>query len=148
MFRKIAAVTLFGLFAAPLWAAECSIDVHANDQIQYDTNAINVDRGCTTFTVNLIHTGQLAKNVMGHNWVLTTANDMTGVLADGAGAGLDNNYLKPGDSRVIAHTKVIGGGEKDSASFDVARLKGGEQYMFFCSYPGHSALMKGTLSLK
>ncbi|WP_240442231.1 plastocyanin/azurin family copper-binding protein, partial [Pseudomonas aeruginosa] len=24
----------------------------------------------------------------------------------------------------------------------------GEQYMFFCTFPGHSALMKGTLTLK
>ncbi|MFX5869880.1 plastocyanin/azurin family copper-binding protein [Acinetobacter baumannii] len=27
-------------------------------------------------------------------------------------------------------------------------MKEGEQYMFFCTFPGHSALMKGTLTLK
>jgi azurin len=62
-------------------------------------------------------------------------------------AGLDNNYIKPGDDRVIAHTKVVGGGESDSVTFDVAKLKAGQDYMFFCSYPGHAALMKGTLKL-
>ena len=67
---------------------------------------------------------------------------------DGMAAGLDKNYVKDGDTRVIAHTKIIGSGEKDSVTFDVSKLKEGEQYMFFCTFPGHSALMKGTLTLK
>nr|5SYD_A Chain A, Azurin, chimeric construct [synthetic construct]5SYD_B Chain B, Azurin, chimeric construct [synthetic construct] len=86
--------------------------------------------------------------VMGHNWVLSTAADMQGVVTDGMASGLDKDYLKPDDSRVIAHTKLIGSGEKDSVTFDVSKLKEGEQYMFFCTFPGHSALMKGTLTLK
>ncbi|MOA50824.1 Azurin precursor [compost metagenome] len=48
---------------------------------------------------------------------------------------------------MIAHTKVVGGGESDSVTFEVAKLKAGEQYMFFCSFPGHAALMKGTLEM-
>jgi azurin len=51
------------------------------------------------------------------------------------------------DARVIAHTKVIGGGETDSVTFSTAALKAGEAYSYFCSFPGHSALMKGTLTL-
>ena len=148
MFRKLAALSLLGLFSAPLWAAECSVDVQATDQMQFSTNAISVDKSCKTFTVNLAHTGQMPKNVMGHNWVLSTSADMQSVLADGTAAGLDNNYLKPADARVIAHTKVIGGGEKDSVAVDVSKLKAGEQYMFYCSFPGHAAIMKGTLELK
>ncbi|MDT4872980.1 Azurin [compost metagenome] len=85
---------------------------------------------------------------MGHNWVLTTAADMQGAVTDGMAAGLDKNYVKDGDTRVIAHTKIIGSGEKDSVTFDVAKLKAGEQYAFFCSFPGHSAMMKGTLEVK
>ncbi|MNG34643.1 Azurin [compost metagenome] len=73
---------------------------------------------------------------------------MQGVVTDGMAAGLDKNYVKDGDTRVIAHTKIIGSGEKDSVTFDVSKLKEGEQYMFFCSFPGHSAMMKGTLALQ
>lgn len=40
------------------------------------------------------------------------------------------------------------GGEKDSASFEVSKLKAGEQYMFYCSFPGHAAIMKGSVELK
>jgi azurin len=148
MFHKLAAISLLGLFSAPLWAAECAVDIQVNDQLQFSTTAIGVDKSCKTFTVNLAHGGQMAKNVMGHNWVLSTNADMQGVLADGSAAGLDHNYLKPDDTRVIAHTKVIGGGEKDSVTFDVAKLKAGEQYMFYCSFPGHAAIMKGPVELK
>ena len=56
--------------------------------------------------------------------------------------------MKAGDARVIAATKLLGGGESDSVTFDVAKLKAGEAFSFFCTFPGHSALMKGTLQLK
>ncbi|HEQ0007251.1 TPA: azurin [Pseudomonas aeruginosa] len=148
MLRKLAAVSLLSLLSAPLLAAECSVDIQGNDQMQFNTNAITVDKSCKQFTVNLSHPGNLPKNVMGHNWVLSTAADMQGVVTDGMASGLDKDYLKPDDSRVIAHTKLIGLGEKDSVTFDVSKLKEGEQYMFFCTFPGHSALMKGTLTLK
>lgn len=148
MFRKLVVLFLLGVFSAPLWADECEVDVQATDQMQFSTNAITVDKSCKTFTVNLSHPGSLPKNVMGHNWVLTTAADMQGVVTDGMAAGLDKNYVKEGDTRVIAHTKIIGSGEKDSVTFDVSKLKAGDEYAFFCSFPGHSAMMKGTLAVK
>ncbi|MOA66788.1 Azurin [compost metagenome] len=63
-------------------------------------------------------------------------------------AGIDKDYLKDGDARVIAHTKVIGAGENDSVTFDVSKLAAGEKYGFFCSFPGHISMMKGTVTLK
>ncbi len=48
---------------------------------------------------------------------------------------------------MIAATKVIGGGESASVSFDVAKLQAGDAYTFFCSFPGHSSIMKGELTL-
>ena len=148
MFAKLVAVSLLTLASSQLMAAECKVDVDSTDQMSFNTKEITIDKSCKTFTVNLSHPGSLPKNVMGHNWVLTTAGDMQGVVTDGMAAGLDKNYVKDGDTRVIAHTKIIGSGEKDSVSFDVSKLKEGEQYTFFCSFPGHSAMMKGTLTLK
>ncbi len=114
MKRQWFALALLGLVAAPTWAASsCSTTVEANDAMQFNTSAITVPKTCKQFTVTLKHTGKLPKAAMGHNWVLTTAADQPGVLGDGSAAGLDNNYVKPNDTRVIAHTKVIGGGETD-----------------------------------
>jgi azurin len=138
------------LIAAPSWAASaaCSATVEANDAMQFNTKNIEVPKTCKQFTVTLKHTGKLPKAAMGHDWVLSRAGDEAGIDADGAKAGIENDYLKPGDNRVIAHTKIIGGGETASTAFKVSALKAGEAYAFFCSFPGHAALMKGTLTLK
>lgn len=147
MMRRFAVIALLTLPATSLWAAECSVDIDSTDQMTYSVNAVEISRSCPQFTVNLKHVGQLPKNVMGHNWVLTTQADMTPVVNDGAAAGLDNDYLKPNDERVLAHTKLLGGGESDSVTIDVTQLQPDVQYMFFCSFPGHAALMKGPVTL-
>ena len=146
--RTKLALLLGTLVAAPAMAAAgCDIAIEANDAMQFNKARISVPASCKQFTVNLKHTGKLPKAAMGHNWVLTKAADMQATATDGIPAGLDKDYLKPGDARVIAHTKVIGGGESTSVSFNVAKLKSGESYAYFCSFPGHSGIMKGTLAL-
>lgn len=130
------------------FAQNCSVTVDSTDAMQYDTDAIVVDKSCKEFTVNLTHSGKLAENVMGHNWVLSKSEDMQGIATDGMQAGLDNDYVKPGDTRVIAHTEIIGGGQKTSVTFPVSKLDPKTVYAFFCSFPGHWATMRGTLSVK
>ena len=147
MIRQVLALALLGLSATPLWAADCAATIDGNDAMQYDQKSITVPKTCKQFTVTLKHTGKLAKASMGHNWVLSTAADESAIIADGMKAGAEQNYVKPNDTRVVAHTKLIGGGESDSVSFPVAKLKAGETYAYFCSFPGHAALMKGTLAL-
>lgn len=85
---------------------------------------------------------------MGHNLVITKAADMQAVAAAGIGAGINADYLKPGDARVMAHTKLIGGGETTSVSLPVSKIQGDGPYEFFCSFPGHSAMMKGTIAVE
>ncbi|NWB97201.1 azurin [Pseudomonas gingeri] len=148
MFAKVVAVSLLALASGQLLAAECSVDVDSTDQMSFTVKEISIDKSCKNFTVNLSHAGSLPKNVMGHNWVLSKASDMAGIAADGMGAGIANNYLKDGDTRIIAHTKIIGAGEKDSVTFDVSKLTAGESYEFFCSFPGHNSIMKGAVVLK
>ncbi|MFT4173701.1 MAG: azurin [Rhodocyclaceae bacterium] len=141
------AIVLTALMAAPAMAAQCDVEIEGNDAMQFNKASIAVPASCKQFTVKLKHTGKQPKNVMGHNWVLTKSADMPSVATDGISAGIDKQYVKAGDARVIAHTKVIGGGETDSVRIDVSKLKAGESYAYFCSFPGHSALMKGTLTL-
>jgi len=148
MFAKLVAVSLLTLASSQLMAAECKTTIKSTDQMSFDTKAIEIDKSCKTFTVELEHSGQLAKNVMGHNWVLSKEADMQPIATDGLSAGIEKNYLKEGDARIIAHTKIIGGGEKDAVTFDVSKLKADEKYGFFCSFPGHIGMMKGTVTLK
>ncbi|RZI97435.1 MAG: azurin [Haliea sp.] len=140
---------LIGLAAAPAMAAapSCAIDIEANDAMQFNKNAIEVSKACKQFTVTLKHVGKLPKAAMGHNWVLTKSADLQPVATDGMAAGLDKQYVKAGDVRVIAHTKVLGPGETDKVVLPVTKLQAAESYTFFCSFPGHSGIMKGTLKL-
>lgn len=148
MIRKLVVASLLTLVSGHLLAAECSVEVDSTDQMTFSTKAIEIDKSCKEFTVNLKHSGSLPKNVMGHNLVVSKTADMQPIATDGLAAGIDKNYLKDGDERVIAHTKIIGAGEKDSVTFDVSKLTAGESYQFFCSFPGHNSMMKGAVVLK
>ena len=133
--------------SAPVWAADCAVEIEGNDAMQFNKPTISVPASCKQFTVKLKHVGKLPKAAMGHNWVLSKTADLQGAATDGIAAGAAKNYVKDGDARVLAHTKVIGGGETDSVTFATSALKAGEAYSYFCSFPGHSAIMKGTLTL-
>lgn len=148
--RFASCLALLALAVSPLAAraATCSVNLEGNDAMKYNLSNIDVSKSCTTFTINLKHTGKLARNVMGHNVVVAKTADIAGIDTDGIKAGLAADYVKAGDTRVIAHSKVVGGGETTSVQIPVAKLAGTGPFSFFCSFPGHSALMKGTLTLK
>lgn len=131
--------------AAPA-AGNCATTVESNDNMQFNTKDIQVSKACKEFTITLKHTGTQPKSGMGHNIVISKAEDMDGVLKDGAAAGADADYVKAGDARVVGHTKLIGGGEEASVTVDPAKLADGS-YKFYCSFPGHGALMNGTVTL-
>ncbi|HSC67922.1 MULTISPECIES: azurin [unclassified Cellvibrio] len=139
---------MFSAFAMQALADDCNVTVDSNDAMKFDKSEIVIDKSCKEFTVNLTHSGKIAKNVMGHNIVITTTEDARAVANDGIAAGLNNQYVKPEDERVVAFTDIIGGGEKTSVTFKVDKLKTDKAYTFFCSFPGHIALMKGTVTLK
>lgn len=135
------------LFASPAQAATCNATVDATDAMQFTTKNLMVPTSCKTFTVTLKHVGKLPKTVMGHNFVLGKSSDADGINADGMKVGVQQNYVKPGDPRVIAASKVVGGGESTTVTIPVAKLKAGEKYTYICTFPGHASIMRGTLSL-
>lgn len=131
--------------AASAHAGNCSIDLKTSDAIKYDQRSVTVSPDCREITVTLAHTGRLPVQTMGHNVVIAAADAVQGVAADGVRAGLAANYVKPGDARVIAATKMIGGGQSAATTFAGSALKAGGAYRFFCTAPGHLALMTGRL---
>lgn len=134
--------------AAPAAAGgECEAVIVSDDAMKFDPKEIQVKSSCKQYKITLKHEGKMPKSAMGHNVVLSKAADKDGVLADGQTAGEANNYVKAGDERVIAHTKLLNGGEQDSVTFDVSKLAKGEAYEYYCSFPGHYATMNGKLTL-
>ncbi len=145
--HSLAAFALLGALAAAPHARAadaCKLEISGNDMMQYDKASLAVPATCREVTLTLHHTGKLPKEAMGHNWVLVNAADVTAVANAGMTAGLAADYLAAGDKRVLAHTKVVGGGETTSVTFPTAALKAGGAYQYLCTFPGHSALMHGV----
>ena len=133
------------LMSAPAAAADdaCKLEITGNDQMQYDKKELAVPATCKQVTLTIHHGGQLPAAAMGHNWVLVSTPDLTAVANAGMGAGLASNYVGADDKRVLAHTKVVGGGQSDTITFSTASLKAGGDYSYLCTFPGHNALMRG-----
>ncbi|MEO8064917.1 MAG: azurin [Pseudomonadota bacterium] len=143
--RSLTIVSLLAISGGAFGADKvCKVEIAGNDAMQFDKKEIAVAADCTSVELMLKHSGKLPAQAMGHNWVLSKTADMQGVVNDGMGASFAANHIKVGDARVIAHTKIIGGGQSDTVTFATSVLKKGEAYSFFCTFPGHSALMKGA----
>jgi azurin len=144
----MAALALLGGFMLPAQAAGklCKLEIAGTDLMKYDKEELKVAGDCAQVELTLKHAGKLPAQAMGHNWTLVKTADVAAVANAGMGAGLDKDYILPGDKRVIAHTKVVGGGESTRITFPTASLKKGGDYSYLCTFPGHSALMKGKFS--
>jgi azurin len=142
---KKMSVILLGLFATSVYAGECDINIEATAAMAFITKEITVKKSCQEVTLNFKNNGTLAKAVMGHNVVISKKSDMEAVNKDGMTAGLANNYVKNKDPRVVVATNVIGGGESTSVKFKVSNFNTNEPYIFYCSFPGHAAVMKGNV---
>lgn len=127
-------------------AQNCTITLDGNDRMQFDKDSVTVSASCPEITVELVHSGGLPVAAMGHNVVITETSDFSDVSQAAIAAGAPD-YLPEGDARVIAATDMIGGGATTSTTFPGSALTAGGDYTFFCSFPGHSGLMRGTVEV-
>jgi len=137
-------LALFGA-AGAAQAENCTIKLIGDDQMRYDQSSVTVNASCETITIELTHGGTLPVAAMGHNVVISATGDVDAVARDGVGAGAAAGYVKADDSRVIVHTDMIGGGANTSTTFPGNKLTAGSEYSYFCTFPGHVGLMRGTL---
>ncbi len=147
--ETLPAAALCGALLLPLaaHADPCKVEIAGNDLLQYDKQELNVPASCKEVTVTLRHSGRQPREAMGHNWVLVDAADYKAVASAASSAGLAHDYVAPGDKRVIAHTRVIGGGESTSVTFPGTLLRKGAAYRYLCTFPGHSTLMHGVFKV-
>lgn len=138
-------LVLLGVAAHASAAPNCTIKLQGNDAMQFDLKTATVSASCATINIELAHTGKLPVVAMGHNVVVSATADVSAISTAAMKAGAAAGYVPKGDARVIAATPMIGGGAKTTAKFAGSKLKAGGDYSFFCSFPGHSGIMKGKL---
>ena len=118
------------------------LTISGTDQMQFDKKELRVKAG-QKVRLTLTHTGTMAKNAMGHNWVLLKEGVDLAAFGQKSATAMDNDYIPASEEgSIIAHTKMLGGGESDTIEF-TAPAKG--TYEYLCSFPGHYALMRGVL---
>ncbi len=127
------------------FARVCPLTVDSDDSMRFAQTELRVAADCTQVRLTLRHSGRVPATAMGHNWVLTRTADYRQVAIAGGRARLADSYLPKDDPRVIAYTRVIGGGETTTITFPVRGLQRGGDYTYFCSFPGHWNVMRGKL---
>jgi azurin len=125
------------------------LTIGSTDQMRYTINAFAVEAG-QEVELTLVHEGSLPINVMGHNLVILQAGENTTAFSGqvmGSGGSLENDYL-PESLRdgLVAYTQLIGGGESDTIRFTAPDAPG--DYPFLCTFPGHSVLMNGVMTVR
>lgn len=144
--HRHALLALLATVAAPLAQADCAFELEVGDGISYPVSEMEAEKSCDTVSVTIVHTGNLPKVAMGHNWVLTRPEDFQAVAPLGMSAGVAGDYVPADEPRILANTALVGGGESDTVEFSVSDMETGE-YTFYCSFPGHWSNMKGTFRL-
>ncbi|MGB0948966.1 MAG: azurin [Marinirhabdus sp.] len=117
-----------------------NVPLTGNDLMQFNKKEIRVRAG-QEVTLTLTHVGKQELLVMGHNFVLLKPDtDINAFAQEAAAVGKDGDWIPNDGENVIAHTKMIGGGQSTSVTF-TAPAPG--SYDFICSFSGHAALMQG-----
>ena len=117
------------------------LSIEATDQMQYSTNELRAKVGEITLTLK--HVGQMEKAVMGHNLIILKSGTDVNAFGAKAAEAKDNDYIPTSEeASIIAHTKLLGGGESYTITFSITEPG---TYDYICSFPGHLALMKGKL---
>jgi azurin len=134
--------------ALPALAQEKKLELTGNDQMQFNTKALEVTAG-EKVSLTFKHIGKLQKVAMGHNVVILKAGTPIPPFATKAMTATTTDYI-PADEEskklIVAHTKVVGGGESDTVTFTAPTEPG--DYPYLCTFPGHFALMQGVLKVK
>ena len=128
-------------------AQDAKIEITGSDQMQYSIKAFEVTEG-QKVVLSFKHIGQIPVVAMGHNVVILKAGTSLPAFSGKCAAAKDTDYI-PQDAeskeQIIAHTKMLGGGQSDEITF-TAPAAGA--YPFVCSFPGHFAIMQGVMTVK
>ena len=123
--------------------AEGIVRLEATDVMKYNGSRIEVEG--TKVKIELKHVGKMDKKMMGHNVVVLKPGLDPMKWSAKAISAAATDYVPADDPDMVAHTKLLGGGESDTIEFEVP---GPGEYPFLCSVPGHSGVMKGVLVVK
>ncbi|WP_162622870.1 plastocyanin/azurin family copper-binding protein [Salinisphaera orenii] len=128
-------------------AEQRTIKVVAKNNLRFSKEHITAAPG-ETITIELVNNSRLPASAMSHNWILLQQSIDAGAFNSAAqSAGGPDYYPTRRADDVIAHTRMISGGQSDTITFTAPDKTG--DYPYICTFPGHfRSGMKGTLTVK
>jgi azurin len=145
--KKSTITLLLAAFISNASAEDAKIEITGNDQMQYNIKAFEVTEG-QKVVLSFKHIGQLPAIAMGHNVVILKSGTAVPAFATKCAPAKDAGYIPQDEEskkEIVAHTKMLGGGESEEITF-TAPAAG--DYPFICSFPGHFAIMQGVMTVK
>jgi azurin len=132
---------------AKMAAAGRTIEITGDDTMKFNVTTITAKPG-EQLTVKITNKGTMPKMAAAHNFVLLKKGvDLNAFTTAAVMAGAPADYIPAKfKDQVIASTKLTGPGESADVSFKAPTAPG--DYVYICSFPGHFATMKGTLTVK
>ena len=139
------------LFLSALFAVMVSVTsgaeivITGNDTMQFDLKAFEVKAG-EKVSLTLKNTGKLPKIAMGHNLVLLKKG-VSAITFWAKGYGCRSKC----DQSILSGAcncqhQTPRSGESDTVSFTAPADPGNYEYV--CTFPGHFAMMRGTMTVK
>jgi azurin len=122
------------------------VEITVNDEMKYDVNAFDVKPG-QKVQLTFKNIGKLPKETMGHEIALLAWNTDAAKFVEDGLAHPETGFIAPDqESKVLAHTKLLGPGESDIITFTAPRIPA--SYDYVCTFPGHLASgMKGRMTV-
>ncbi len=145
--KKIVITLLSAALCQFAIAQDAKVEITGNDQMQYNIKAFEVTEG-QKVVLSFKHIGQLPSAAMGHNVVILAAGTAAPAFSAKCAPAKETGYIPTDEESkklIIAHTKMLGGGESDEVTF-TAPAAG--SYPFICTFPGHFAIMQGVMTVK
>lgn len=105
------------------------------DALQFDRDRFEVAAG-----TGVVLCFKNVSSFSQHNWVMVQDGTGNDVAKRGLEAGPGNGWVQPGDTDVIAHTRLVNPGEAAELRFTAAPAG---TYQFVCTFPGHNFTMFG-----
>jgi azurin len=119
-----------------------SVQLKANENMRYDKELFKVRAGKKIILI-FKNTGAKSATSMAHNVVILKNGVDIADFADVARNAKTEQYVPSSlDSLIIAHTRLVSGGDSDQVEFVIPKAG---VYDFICSFPGHWGTMQGKI---
>jgi azurin len=119
-----------------------AIELQANENMRFDKEMFKIKTG-KKIRLLFKNTGAPSNTAMAHNVVILKKGTDIADFADAVHNAKNEQYVPSSvGSLVIAHTKLVSGGDSDEVDFTISQPG---IYDYICSFPGHWGTMQGKI---